>query len=69
MFEWKQGNTRMLSPKNVEEMMVAIGLKERHANIDIMMTTEVFADLCFRLVRMESMQCPCAGTDEGDDYD
>jgi hypothetical protein len=69
VFEWKQGNTRMLSPKNVEEMMVAIGLKERHANIDIMMTTEVFADLCFRLVRLESTQCPCADIDEGDEYD
>ena len=61
----------MLSPKNVEEMMVAIGLKERHANIDIMMTTEVFADLCFRLVRMEAMQCPCSELDEdqGNEYD
>ena len=74
MFEWKQGKTRMLSPRSIEEMMVAVGLKETHANIEILMTTEVFADLCFRLVRLESLQCPCSeldeqDLDEGEDYD
>ena len=71
MFEWKQGKMRMLSPRSIEEMMVAVGLKETHANIEILMTTEVFADLCFRLVRLESVQCPCSELDEdqGDEYD
>ncbi len=71
MFEWKQGKTRMLSPRSIEEMMVAVGLKETHANIEILMTTEVFADLCFRLIRLESVQCPCAEMEEeeGEEYD
>ena len=70
MFEWKQGKTRMLSPRSIEEMMVAVGLKETHANIEILMTTEVFADLCFRLIRLESVQCPCSEIEEGEeDYD
>jgi len=61
----------MLSPRSIEEMMVAVGLKETHANIEILMTTEVFADLCFRLIRLESVQCPCSQMEEeeGEDYD
>ncbi len=69
MFEWKQGKTRMLSPRSIEEMMVAVGLKETNANVEILITTEVFADLCFRVVRLESVQCPCAEFDEGEEYD
>lgn len=71
MFEWKQGKMRMLSPRTIEEMMVAVGLKETNANVEIVITTDVFADLCFRLVRLESMQCPCSELDEdqGDEYD
>ena len=71
MFEWKQGKMRMLSPRTIEEMMVAFGLKETNANVEIVITTDVFADLCFRLVRLESMQCPCSELDEdqGDEYD
>jgi hypothetical protein len=71
VFEWKQGKMRMLSPRSIEEMMVAVGLKETNANIEILITTEVFADLCFRLVRLESVQCPCSYLDEqeGEDYD
>lgn len=61
----------MLSPRTIEEMMVAVGLKETNANVEIVITTDVFADLCFRLVRLESMQCPCSELDEdqGDEYD
>jgi len=74
VFEWKQGKMRMLSPRTIEEMMLAVGLKETNANIEIVITTDVFADLCFRVVRLESMQCPCSeldeqDIDEGDEYD
>lgn len=66
MFEWKQGKMRVLSPKTIEEMMIAVGLKETNANIEIIMSTDMFADLCFRLVRLESVQCPCSELDEPD---
>jgi len=69
VFEWKQGKIRMLSPRTTEEMLVAVGLKETNANVEIVITTDVFADLCFRLIRLESVQCPCAEIDEGDEYD
>lgn len=68
VFEWKNGRTRMLSPRNLEEMMIAVGLKETNENVEIMVTTDVFADLCYRMVQLEGARCPCA-EEEGEEDD
>jgi hypothetical protein len=45
---------RILSPSNVEEMLVAIGEKEKDPEfVEILLSSELVVDLCLRLIRLE----------------
>lgn len=43
-------------PSTAEEMLLAIGAKEDDPRIEIMLTTELVADLCVRLIRLEDTE-------------
>jgi len=49
-----QDRVRILSPWNVEEMLIAIGEKEKDPNgVEILLSSELVVDLCVRLIRLE----------------
>lgn len=56
MREYEFGRIRIVSPATVEEMLRAIGAKEDDETIEIMLSTELIADLCVRLVRLEDIE-------------
>lgn len=53
MNEYEFSGGRVLAPATVEEMLQAIGEKERNWEIEIVLTSELVADLCVRIVRLE----------------
>ncbi len=62
MPEFDFGDHRVISPATLEEMLLAIGEKENpEASVTILLSTELVADLCVRLVRLEDTMY-----DEGD---
>lgn len=50
--EW--GGSWWYYPRTIEGMMSSIGSKEKNRMIEIVMTSELVADLCTRLIRLES---------------
>ncbi len=50
---WDWSGLIIARPRNVEEMLLAIGMKEENERTEIIMTTELVADICVRLVRIE----------------
>lgn len=53
MEEFDFRKMRVIYPNTAEEMLLAIGAKEGDQNIEIILTTEVVANICVRLVRIE----------------
>lgn len=45
----------MVSPMTVEELLIAVGAYEDGDVAGILLTTELVADLCVRLVRLEDL--------------
>ena len=56
MDEISYGEQRILSPKTVEEMLLAIGWKERDPDLVIVLSVEIVADICVRLIRLEDKE-------------
>jgi hypothetical protein len=46
---------RFISPNTVEECLVAFGLKERNDEIEVVMSVNLMADICTRLIRLEDL--------------
>jgi hypothetical protein len=51
------GRVRVLIPENVEELMVATGIKSEHDNlVEIILSTELMVDLCLRVIKLEDKE-------------
>jgi hypothetical protein len=54
MKEWSMGECRVFAPATIEEMLFAVGEKERDVErVEIILSSELVADLCVRLIRLE----------------
>ncbi len=48
------GECRVFAPATIEEMLFAVGEKERDVErVEIILSSELVADLCVRLIRLE----------------
>lgn len=56
MYEYELHGHRVLAPATVEEMLRAIGERERNHKVEIVLSSELVADLCVRLVRLEDKE-------------
>lgn len=45
--------TRLLRPKTIEQVMIDIGRKEQNPDLDILLSSDLLADICTRIVRLE----------------
>lgn len=43
----------LYSPKTIEQCLMAFGLKEIDETVEVVMTVELIADMCTRIVRAE----------------
>jgi hypothetical protein len=42
-----------IHPKTIEECLIAFGLKELNRKVEVIMTVELIADVCTRIVQLE----------------
>jgi hypothetical protein len=51
----REGNLAMdfIHPKTIEECLIAFGLKELNRKVEVIMTVELIADVCTRIVQLE----------------
>lgn len=58
----------IIHPKTIEQCLIAFGLKELNNKVEVVMTVELIADICTRLVRIEDY-VQWWNSDEGEEED
>jgi len=46
---------KFISPQTIEECLVAFGLKEQDDEVEVIMSVNLMADICTRLIRVEDL--------------
>jgi hypothetical protein len=46
---------KMVVPQTIEECLVAFGLKEQDDEVEVIMSVNLMADICTRLIRVEDL--------------
>jgi ribosomal protein L30/L7E len=51
----REGNlaVELIHPKTIEQCLIAFGLKELNKEVEVILTVELIADICTRIIRME----------------
>lgn len=43
----------LIHPKTIEQCLIAFGLKELNKEVEVILTVELIADICTRIIRLE----------------
>lgn len=46
---------KFVSPKTIEECLLAFGMKEEDDEVEVIMSVNLMADICTRLIRVEDV--------------
>jgi hypothetical protein len=46
---------KWISPKTIEECLLAFGMKEQDDDVEVIMSVNLMADICTRLIRVEDL--------------
>jgi hypothetical protein len=51
----REGNSvvELIHPKTIEQCLIAFGLKELNKEVEVILTVELIADICTRIIRAE----------------
>ncbi len=58
---------KWISPQTIEECLVAFGLKEQDDEVEVIMSVNLMADICTRLIRVEDLVIWDIEIEEDDD--